>query len=461
MTRGVVMHWIALRPQLESALPEPYHSFQVLSDPTLALGWWALQYTPKVAQVANALVLEVSASERLWGGVKQLLQHIHASNKPVPHVQYARGTTSLIAIARLSDRGLVRTQPDELPLQSLAAAQPHLATLERIGCTCWGQLRALPRSGVARRFGAPLLDALDRAYGLKPEIYPWLVLPEVFDATLELGTQVEAAPALMFGARRLLGSLKVWLQLRQSGVLAIELMWTMDARRNTATQGQLIVRSAEPTSDMAHLQRLLGEHLTKVTLPSPVLYLRLRSLEVQKMAGESASLLVEDQRRGDCLQQLLERLGARLGAQQVLQMQVCADHRPERMQRWQPALSAAKLMAACENSLVARGLKDDKLWPDQQAAALYPSWLLATPLKLAQYKDRPLYQGPLTLLTGPQRLEVAWWDGAGCTLRDYYLARSEQAGLLWVYRERLVGSEDAEPRVGVNDLAWYLHGIFA
>lgn len=461
MTLGVVMHWIAVRPQLDDALPELCDPLQVLSDPLLALGWWALQYTPKVALVANVLVLEVSASERLWGGRKQLLHHIQASNKPVPHVQFARGMTSLIALARLSDTALVRTRPEELPLLSLAAAQPHLTTLERIGCTCWGQLRALPRGGVARRFGAPLLDALDRAYGLKPEIYPWLLMPEVFESTLELGAQVETAPALMFGAQRLLGTLKLWLQLRQSGVLAIELMWTMDARRNTATQGQLIVRSAEPTSDMAHLQRLLREHLTKVTLPSPVLYLRLRSLEVQKMAGESASLLVEDQRRGDSLQQLLERLGARLGAQQVLQMQAFPDHRPERMQRWQPALSAAKLMAACENSLVTRGLKDNKPWPNQHVAPLYPSWLLATPLKLAQHKDCPLYQGPLTLLAGPQRLEAAWWDGAGSTLRDYYLARSEQAGLLWVYRQRLVGSAGTEPRCGVVDLEWYLHGIFA
>lgn len=438
------MHWIALQPQLDFAPTE-------LNDPLLALGWWALQYTPKVALVDQALVLEVSASERLWGGSKQLLRHIHASSKPASHVQYARGPTSLIALARLSDAGLARTQPDALPLQALAAAQPHLSTLERIGCTCWGQLRALPRGGVARRFGAPLLDAIDRAYGLKPELYPWLVLPEVFESTLELGAQVETAPALMFGARRLLGTLKLWLQLRQCGVLAIELMWTMDARRNTATQGQLIVRSAEPTADMAHLQRLLGEHLAKVTLPSPVLYLRLRSLEVQKMAGESVSLLVEDQRRGDSLQQLLERLGARLGAQQVLQMQACADHRPEWMQRWQPAMSAAKLMNACENTSR----------PDQHFAALYPSWLLATPLKLAQHQDRPLYQGPLTLLAGPQRLEAAWWDGPGCTLRDYYLARSEQAGLLWVYRERLVRSGGTKPRGDVADLTWYLHGIFA
>jgi len=66
-------------------------------------------------------------------------------------------------------------------------------------------------------------------------------------------------------------------------------------------------------------------------------------------------------------------------------------------------------------------------------------------------------------LAGPQRLEAAWWEqagdaarpaGEGCALRDYFLARSEQAGLLWIYRERLRGpGVDAAPN-------WYLHGLF-
>jgi protein ImuB len=63
----------------------------------------------------------------------------------------------LIAIARLQTAGLVHAAPNDLPLAALAAARPHLATLQRIGCTHWGQLRALPRGGVARRFGAPLI----------------------------------------------------------------------------------------------------------------------------------------------------------------------------------------------------------------------------------------------------------------------------------------------------------------
>jgi protein ImuB len=71
--------------------------------------------------------------------------------------------------------------------------------------------------------------------------------------------------------------------------------------------------------------------------------------------------------------------------------------------------------------------------------------------------DRPCYDGPLALLVGPQRLEVSGWAPVAQTaaedfvMRDYFIARSPQAGLLWIYREHLPASQ----------AAWFLHGIFA
>ena len=500
------MHWIALRTSPEvvlsqSPLPMPPAAEGVLEDATAsagkdssqsahacasdhtladaltALGWWALQYTPKVARLAQAVVLEVSASERLWGGVKPLLRHIYTSNKPVELVQYGRGATSLVAMARLHDPAFKHTTPDDMPLHTLAAAQPHLATLARMGCTRWGDLRALPRGGVARRFGAPVLAALDQAYGLQPELYPWLVLPEVFEATLELSAQVESAPALLFGASRLLRQLQVWLQLRHRGVLAIELRWLLDARRHTASHGQQVVRTAVPTSDMSHLQRLLAEHLARVTLPAPVLYLRLRTLETQALRIPSTSLLPDEQPTGDSLVELLERLSARLGPQNVLQIKACADHRPEFMQDWQPAMGADKSIATGACTARAGGLKDIKnvkglhFSEGQHANALAPTWLLAEPLKLASNPLGPLAPvpfapGPLRLLAGPQRLEAAGWGGTPGALRDYFLARGQHTGLLWIYRERL-GTAPHSQGVDAPSPAhpachdWYWHGLFA
>ncbi len=435
------MHWIALQPQPEedgshSASDRRTIAATDWGNSLAALGWWALQFTPKVVWLDTALLLEVSASERLWGGSKGLWQKILQSSKPVPIVRYARGTSALVAAARLADEQLVQSAVDDLPLCTLAPARPHLDVLERIGCHTWGQLRALPRAGVARRFGTPLLAALDVAYGLRPEIYPWLQLPDVFDTTLELNAAVETAPALVFAARRMLESLRWWLQLRQRGVLALALRWTMETRRNAANQAELVLRCAQATQDMAHLQYLLLEQLARTRLIAPALGLRLTTLETQIISAETRSLLSDEQRSGGSLQQLLERLGARLGQHRVLQMHLTADHRPECMQRWSPALDAQTLTGAEPDSV-----------PDNHQ--LYPTWLLATPLPLAVQTGQLQCHGPLTLLAGPQRLEAAGWSDGKAAARDYFLARSEQMGLLWIFRQR-------------TSLAsrWYLHGLF-
>ncbi|MDD5030604.1 MAG: DNA polymerase Y family protein [Rhodoferax sp.] len=465
------MHWIALRPEA------PAGAVAELSDPARALGWWALRYTPRVARVGSVVLLEVSGSVRLWGGLPALLAQVLKPNSPLALDKYAQAATSLIALAELevAPSSPLQAQAawpvDALPLSTLAAAQPHLPTLARLGCATWGQLRALPRAGVARRFGALLLDALDQAYGQRPEVYPWLTLPVVFDASLELPSAVQSASALLFAARRLLAQLRVWLQLRQQGVLGLELIWYMDERRHTDHQGALPLRSGEPTQDSGQLQRLLAEHLARVTLPAPVHTLRLRTLALAALAGSSASLLSDATRAGDGLTQTLERLSARLGAGRVLRLQPRLDHRPEQMQCWSE--STTSLIASSALSTGARGQKslENKtlhkhttrpLWAQPQS----PTWLLAEPLALDLRHDQPQYHGALTLLAGPQRLEAGWWGGGALVLRDYFVARSAHAGLLWIYRQRLgqtsaTGDAGAGTATNAGAARWYLHGLFA
>ncbi|WP_296660199.1 DNA polymerase Y family protein [Rhodoferax sp.] len=455
------MYWIALQPRPEPALGD------ALSDPVTVLGWWALQYTPRVACLADVVLLEVSASERLWGGRATLLRSIYTSSKPIAHVAYARGATSLLALGRLIAGQKALFPADELPLLALLAARPHLGTLARMGCTTWGQLRALPRGGLARRFGADLLAALDQAYGERPDVYPWLSLPDVFDSRLALVTQVESADALLFGARRLLAQLQAWLQLRQLGVLAIELGWRMDPRRNTATEGSVLIRTAQASADMLHLQRLLAERLAQVELAAPVQSLCLRTIETQARHARSASLLPAEQLKGDSLLQTLERLSARLGCHKVLRLQTCADHRPEHRQAWVAATSAPQSIATFQGDKRAGGQKSLKNSggmsgvPTAWASTLLPTWLLAEPIQLVCDQQIPCFDGPLTLLIGPQRLEAGWWPDptgkvADTTLRDYFVARNPGTILVWIYRERLL-----QGRGNQTANVWYLHGIFA
>lgn len=444
------MHWIALLPQPEPGQPP---------DAT-ALGWWALQFTPHVTLVDEAVLLEVSASERLWGGRDRLLEQILEQKESLAFANHGQGATSIVALALLrlatQGQGAPPDVPDGLPLDTLSAARPHCPTLARLGCRNWRQLRALPRGGVARRFGAVLLEALDAAYGNQPEGHDWIVLPEVFDLGCELPAQVEASPTLMFAAQRLLGRLRAWLQARHSGVLALELSWSFDARRVNGVAvplaQPLMVRTSQPTQDMTHLGRLMAEQLARISLPTPVHSLRLRSLETSSLVTASASLLPTERTTGDSLRQLVERLSARLGAQQVVCLKGQADHRPELMQSLFAAQDAIQSVAIRVDPKTVSGTNY------LQDGALYPTWLLREPLPLAVHGERPRYQGTLRLLAGPQRLEAGWWGpgtGRAAALRDYFIAQSEQAGLLWIYRERLTAAP------APAQVRWFLHGIYA
>ncbi len=472
------MHWIAFQPEpawlaeaVAGTLPD------AVADPLTLLAWQALRFSPKVALVhvgpaartgaqagahapaPNALVLEISASERLFGGRTRLLRLFHQQFKPLALAKYAQAATSLIAIAKLQLK-TAEKEYGNLPLWTLAAARPHLGILARVGCTRWGELQALPRSGVVRRFGQPLLDALDRACGLEPEGYPWVTLPDVFSARLELQARVETAPALVFGAQRLLRQLQVWLQLRNQGITALEFGWTLDVRRNATPEGAVTLRTAIATQDMAHVQRLLAENLARIQLPAPALQVHLRSLHTERLPGDSDSLVLEDIRPGDDFHEMAERLAARLGPHNVLQLHTTADYRPERLQSWLPATpkslkDAIKSGAVCAYSTRA---KDQNDWQNLakfanifRADPIYPSWLLHTPLPLKAPHGQPHHLGPLELISGPERIETAWWEGTA-TLRDYYIARNPEAGLVWLYRERLKHPDSGE--------GWHLHGVF-
>lgn len=475
--------WIALQTSLTTEAGPALMDEAALQRTVASL---ALGFTPRVALVDEAVLLDVTGSLRLFGGLARLMQLLEQrliqffeSNRALPLIRRAQGATSLIALGRLrhaaGGAAPARARVADLPMHTLTAARPHLGVLERIGCRSWDDLLRLPRDGVARRFGAELLEALDRARGSLPDNHVWLVLPEHFEEKIELNALVTHGPALMAGAERLLASLHAWLLGRQSGICALRLTWHLDKRRDVAPTGEMEVRTAQPAQDLHHVTRLIAEHLAQQQLPAPVHSLSLRSLVTEPLvdaAAATTSLLLEARQQGDSAVELIERLSARLGPAQVLAWQPSADHRPEQMQRWVSAQGAIQLIAGGARQTRARGQKGLKNGEKGEARvdALYPSWLLPEPLRLAAVGDSPVYQGPLLRLAGPQRLEASGWlmtgdaagDGPGvrskpAAIRDYFIYRSQQAGLLWIFSERLPVPQPAH----TQRQAWYLHGFFA
>jgi len=426
----------------------------------------ALAFTPSVSgHDAKTVLLEVQASLRLFGGLATLQQRLRDALAPLGHrVQMAAAPTALGAalLAQWAPRdrgdlvlGPHATQPptlqallDQAPVWLLGPGREHWDALQGMGLHTLSDLRALPRSGLARRFGAGLLDDLDRALGQQPDPRRWLALPAVFDSRHELFSRAENTDQVLHGAAVLLARLVAWGQARRARVGAFTLRMLHERQRQVqAEPTELRVELAEPALDPAHLQLLLRERLARVSLAAPTLELQLHCSHLVAAPAPNAELFPTRASEAEGLTRLLERLRARLGDSQVQRLLPVADHRPERASRAVCATGdAASLPAATVAAVLATA--------NSSLPLHRPAWLLPEPLPLAEAEDAlPLLDGrPLQLLSGPERIETGWWDG-DTVARDYFIAQAEDGSLVWVYHGRL--------GTPLGDTNWFLQGRFA
>ncbi len=440
----------------------------------------ALAFTPSVSlHDSQTVLLDVQASLRLFGGAAALLARLQQAVQPLGHqVQLAAAPTALGAaiLARwhppaATGRQVLGPHATQLPaLQALLQAAPvhllgpgreHWDALQGMGLQTLADLRALPRTGLARRFGEALLDDLDRAWGDRPDPRVWLQLPERFETRLELYTRADTADQLLHGAAVLLARLVAWAQARQSRVAAFTLCMHHERRhRDSAPPAtELQVALAEPALDPAHLQSLLRERLDPLQLVAPTLELRLHCQHLVQASAPNGELFPSRAGAAEGLTRLLERLRARLGDAQVLGLQAVADHRPEHASRALPvqALGTAPSGAA--------GIPKGRAADPPASAAIAtpgplvplplhrPAWLMPEPLPLAERDALPLLEGhPLQLLSGPERIETGWWDGLPVA-RDYFIAQAHDGSLVWVWRGRLPAAQ--------GEVNWFLQGRFA
>ena len=453
--------------------------------------WWALEFSPRVVLLEDALLMETSMVQRLWGGIETMLERLDKSfaqfcaaapgQASVPQSLRAQGLTAWQALARLrlqqkcTEQGqplASREEIDALPLWTLTALQQHRAVLMRLGCQTWGDVRALPRAGLSRRLGARTLRVLDEAYGILPQALNWLQLPQQFVQRHDLGYPAHNADAVLQAAQPLLRALQSWLQARHHAVLALQLRWHHDLRRIDGQElppwDALCIRTAQPTQGMDHLQRLLREQLGQRRWRAPVDMLELQALETAAWAAEPLSCLPasQGQSRSDSLawHEWVERLSARWGDDAVQMVQSFADHRPEAMQRWR---SAAALLQSPKPA----GTKNSQTSCADPWQALWPPWLLPQPQALEVDCNRPHWLGPLKLKAGPYRLEAGWWDGeskgqggaqpvsqTGLAVRDYFVAYNAVVGHVWIYRERV--RVDLPMSMASGSVNWFAQGIY-
>ncbi len=415
---------LAIAPALRLAEHEPARAAALLDE----VANWAGRFTPTVSiDPPDCVLLEVAASLRLFGGLQALLDAVrrglddlglsHLSGwAPTPLA--ARWLTRAADAAPLTAAGRLGPALDALPLAALADGggvdDEVLALLHAIGCRRLAEVAALPRDALARRHGQRVGEALDRAFGRRPDPRPCHVPPARYRARLPLLVPTERSDTLLFLLRRLLAGLAGWLGARHAGVDRLQLVLEHEGRRPDSV---LEVLCGSPCRDEQRLLLLIREHLERLTIDAEVDALRLEAAAPVPLPALPGDFFDDRNLLRENGELLLARLRARLGPDAVRHLHARAEHRPEQA--------------------FAQGQQSGT--PPELPAGARPLWLLPRP--------EPLDPARLSLLDGPERIESGWWDERE-VCRDYYLARGRDGSLLWVYRE-------LQPPRG-----WYLHGYF-
>jgi len=414
------------------------------TEALLGIAAWAMQCTPNVAlEFPDMVLLEVSGSLKLFGGLEAIAARLRQGLAAMGYSERLAAAPTARAASWFARAGKRRLIADVASLEGELSSLPvsvlqcrEEETLSSIGAHSIGDLLALPRDGLARRFGQSLLTALDQALGRLPDPRGYCVLPERFAAAIELPAEATQAEALLFAAQRLLVQLEGFLAARAAGTRRLAL--SLSHRAAPATRIELGLVAA--CREAGHFALLLRERLQQTALPEPVHSIALEVQTIEALAHSNQNLFSDALHEEANWPRLIERLRSRLGAAAVHGIALCADHRPERACVHLDRASAHLERASAQADPGAKQLDLD--------FNLRPFWLLAQPQTLEEMESVPCYRGPLKLLAGPERIESGWWDGAD-TARDYFIARAADEALLWVYRERSPAG------------AWYLHGIFS
>ena len=431
------VRWMALTPSDKQPEAPPPTAASVAN--------WSLCFSPDVYLIDNVVAIDARAVTMYWGGSQALWRHMRdvwaeqwGAAWPEPW-RVGWGATAWQAWARAHLGLSVKVHTtDELPLAALPQTQRYQSVWHALGLRTWGDLRRLPRGSVARRWGAGVLRILDQAYGDQPvELSPWqapaeFAIQRQWQQPATRWAEVDAVMPAM------LQEMVAWMMARQLKGQVIEWRLVFDAPQIQRAQGRQLeqcfeICSTDPTSDFDIWWRLTTLHRAHWPWVEPVVEVGLKVKA--SVALESGHKGLWDGPPGRSLSVCLQEMSARWGGVGVSCVQTVADPIPERMQKWSDPAAAPLAQA-----------------PLLPHARMAPAWLLSSPMPLWMKDERPWYQGPLRMVLGPQRVGAWPWQSevqvepAQAVRRDYFVAWSERAGWLWVYRE-------AEQ--------WYLHGIYA
>ncbi|PVE25163.1 nucleotidyltransferase [Microvirga sp. KLBC 81] len=432
------LHIVEARPEEDEAL-------------LIELTRWCIGYSPIVApNPPDGVWIDIAGAAHLFGGEDKLVRHlvnrlttqgIHAA----ACVADAPGTAWAVArfgreIVVPSGRAIEAVA--SLPIPALRLPVATIEALHRLGIERIGQLAAMPRAPMVRRFGKDVALRLDQAFGHVFEPLNPLIPKETPMQRVSFAEPVGRLEDLQSVVRRLTERLCRDLERTALGVRRLDLVFERIDRRSVA----LRVGTAKATREAGHLAKLFGERLQTVDPGFGIEAAMLIASKVEPLSEKqvAAKGLAEGDAPDVDLSRLVDRLGARLGPKRVYRLVPVESRIPERAMKRIPALTPPTGV----------------VWPE---ALPRPTRLLDPPEPVtatALLPDHPpaffVWRRVRHLVVkadGPERITGEWWksENERASLRDYYRVENEQGARFWIFR-------DAPADQGGR---WWLHGLFA
>ncbi|MCF3974850.1 Y-family DNA polymerase [Paracoccus salsus] len=404
---------------------------------------WATRYCPWVGRDGrDGLALDITGSAHLAGGEQAMLDDMRGRLARAGFaVRLGLGDSpgAAWALARHGDgRGGERAAPGQgaralapLPVAALRLDEATSIGLQRLGLRRIGDLVATPRAPLARRFGPNLLTRLDQALGRQPESIAPEPDPPSYVTRLTLPEPIGLTADVMAGTERLLRALCDRLKAQEAGVRVL----CLTLRRVDQASRQVELRLAAAMRDPARILPLFARGVDEVEAGFGIDQLRLEATQVEPLPVAQIGRMQVAQ---DRLENLITRIGTRIGLENIQRFLPADSHIPERSfliapaawsqpeAGWSASLPRPLRLFAPE-PLVARG---------------------STPPARLRWRRMAL---DVTRAIGPERIAPEWWldDPQWRTgLRDYWRIDTRQGRRLWMFHTP-------------QNPGWFVQGEFA
>lgn len=434
----------------------------------------ARRWAPTVAlEGSDTLLIDLTGVAHLHGGEARMAARIVrllARRGYRGRIAIADTPGAAWALARFDDAAAIRICPPgqhvealaPLPTPALRADPAAVELLRRLGIERIGQLAAMPRAPLARRFGGALVTRLEQALGTLPEPLAPVVPRDAIAVVRRFAEPVATAEGIAHWIGALAPELCAALEREGLGARAVEMV----ADRVDGVPQRIRIGLARASRDPLHLTRLIARRIEDVEPGYGIDAIVLHVLRAEPLAARPFDERLEEDAKPD-LAPLADTLATRIGSRRMWRSRPIESDVPERSVGRDAILDPPDRGGVRRRRddvrQLDRGAPPDPWRPDWPR----PARLLARPERLdhvlAELPDQPprrfTWRGRTIRVVradGPERIAGEWWRRTAEThaVRDYFRVEDEGGHRYWLFRRG-----DGERGV-TGDLSWYLHGLF-